>query len=106
MFQSWVILDQIETPNPGGGSLTRQRVAAVVRQASKILMFFARTVGSLPALEFVLTVTMRAIAQISFNRSDLQITANWRLKKAVNNRLSIASRKRRTKLYSLPKRII
>jgi hypothetical protein len=35
----------------------------------KILMFFARSVWWLQALEVVLTVTMRAIAQISFSSS-------------------------------------
>jgi len=43
---------------------------------------FRSICGYLQAFEFVLTVTTRAIAPISFNSSGLQITANWRFKKS------------------------
>jgi hypothetical protein len=58
MFQSWTILDQIETPNPQAQIFNRS-TSCGRRAASLENIDVFRSVGRLQAFEFVLTVTTR-----------------------------------------------
>jgi hypothetical protein len=69
MFQSWAILDQIETPNPGAQIFNRSMSCGRWAASVENIDVFRSICGCLRAFELVLTVTMRAIAQISFNRA-------------------------------------
>jgi hypothetical protein len=95
MFQSWTILDQIETPNPQAQIFNRS-TSCGRRAASLENIDVFRCVGRLQAFEFVFCDD----ARLHKFRSTAGAYKFPRIgKKVVNNNLSTASRRRRTKLY-------